>query len=164
MWPYRAERRSDPSLLKKSVKAGGASLLRYSAPSGKRTRKGVAVRAPARSTRDLMPLGMSGFYRLDCLQQPLFRFGAEAPQGAQASGTYRPLELVERADPQFPIEKAHPLGADPGHAPRGPQAPEPSRPLELVGGADPQFPIEKAHPLGADPGQTQQIQDARRVI
>src|SRR5262249_42703507 len=98
------------------VKAGGSSELWYSAPSGKRTRNGVAVLAPTRSIRALNAPGMCRFYPHDRLKQPLFRLGAEAPQAAQASAAYRKLELVEGAHAQLPVEKAHPLGADPRQA------------------------------------------------
>src|ERR1051325_1344944 len=95
------------------MNAGGLSELRYSEPSGKRTRNGVAVLAPTRSIKTLNAPGMCQFYRHDGFQQPLFRLGAESAQAAQASAAYRPLELLERAHAQFAVEEAHPLGADP---------------------------------------------------
>src|SRR3954471_8212116 len=88
-----------------------ASELRYSTPSGKRTRNGVAVFAPTRSIRALNAPAISRFYRQDRLQKPLFRLGAEPAQAAQASAAYRPLELLKGAHAQLTVEKAHPLGA-----------------------------------------------------
>src|SRR5688500_1329387 len=115
-WPSIAARRSARVVLKIRVKAGVASELRYSPPLAKRTRKGVSVACPTRSSRASRAPGIGRFYRFDGVEDLLFRFRAEPGQLPQAPCPDRLLELGQRPDPQPAVEQAHPLGADAGQA------------------------------------------------